>query len=678
MGVHQLLAATSSSKELVLLKHWTLQYDEQGIAWLGLAVHQSKVNVLHQAMMLELEQICQHLKQNKPLGFVIFSNKPDSFLAGVDLRFFELIKDQLEFSRLAQQARDIFACLAQLPIPSVSLIDGACLGSGIELALLTTYRIASDSPKTIFGCPEIASGFHLGFGGTVRIMEHMGASAAMDMMLKGYQVSVQAALQKGLVDAICPASQLKASATHYLLKRPHRVSVAPFSLLLDNILVRPWLVAKWRKRLIEQNIKPEHYPAPYALLQLWSSKGRDYKAMYEAEAQSVHKLVFSEQSHNLIRLQFLKSRLKTFSRHSNFNVGHVHIIGAGMMGRAIAAWCVSQGCRVSLQDTNETALTQAISYVHDFLQKNELNSEKIPNFLAQLKADPKGTKIATADAVIEALPDKLAAKQEVLAWIEEQARPQALLATTTSILPFDKLAAVLLKPKRLVGLHFLNPIERLSLVEVVYQPHLTDNDEINKASAFVKQLNKLALPIHSTAGYLINRIMFAYILQGIRLYQQHVPHTVIDKAGIDFGMPMGPLQLADLYGLDYCRQLGELLAKTYQVKLPELVITMANSGKLGQKSGTGFYRYRYGKMMKPEREAWDGNVSALQDKLINQMLEEAALCLEQGIVEDQDLLDVAVVCGTGFAPFRGGPLHYALTLRKDSLLKESALESPHR
>ncbi len=646
-------------------QHLHTSIDNQQIFWLGIDVSGSTTNLLNSAVLDELSHACVQARAQDAAGLVIYSAKPGIFSEGLDISILQAAKTKPDILAIVQQGQQVCQQFENLGIPTVALLAGSCQGGGLDLALAMDYRIAADSPETRLGSPETRQGIHPAFGGTVRLIARLGMRDAMSLMLNGYSIPANEALHKRLVDTCVPTAALNTTALQYIAQRPAKSKPPASTRLLNHPAARLLLASQLRSQLAQRQIRPEQYPAPHALVSLWQKHGGNPQAMFAAEAESVAELALGDTAQNLMRLDQVRETLKSFGDRNQFKPQRVHVIGAGHLGREIAAWCSLSGLQVTLQDINPETIPYALARAETiFAERYPDSAELTREALARIRIDHKGSGIADADVVIEAIPDKLANKQELFAHLEERTRADALLATTSSNLPLEKLAAVLLQPERLVGLHFLYPLTRMDLVEVIHANGLTHSRNLIQACAFVRHLHKLPLPVHSTPGLLVNRILLTYIMQGIRLHQQNVPSPVLDKAGRDFGMPLGPLELADLLGLDYCRQLGETLAKFTYVTVPDLLIEMTNNGKLGCKNGSGFYRYRNGRMLKPDRVHWEGNSAALQDKLISQMSEEAALCLEQGIVENPDLLDAAVVFGAGFAPFRGGPLHYARSTRK--------------
>lgn len=644
-------------------QHLVLRRD-QHVLWIGLAVKNSKHNLITPEVLAELQQAYKLAQTLGVRALILHSIRPNIFSIGLDLSLLQNNLHAQVLTDFLKSGQHFCEQLSSSAITSLALVEGECSGAGLSLALACHYCVGTLSHNTNYSFPEVNQGIHPIWGGMSRTLQRMGVKAALNFFTHNTLLTTELALQNKLIDAAASPEKINVLALRYVAGQPAKTT-APFSsVLLETYSARVLFNTQQQRKLAKEQAI-EHYPAASRLLNLWQLHGSSLAKLQSAEITAFKQLIDTPSTQNLLRLGQLKTQLKAFAPLSADTYSTVHIIGAGHIGRDIAAWCSLSGLTVSLQESNPENLNFALERIrtlfNSYFQKD---AAKLKAATERINVDHEGNGIALADIVIDATSDKLASKQELLARLEENTRPDALLAITSSTLPLERLAAVLLKPNRLIGLHFLYPINQRELVEVIHLGEKTAPRVIEQACAFVKQINKLPLPIHSTPGLLVNRILLTYIMQGMRLYQQNVPPVVIDKAGRDFGMPLGPLEWADVLGLDYCRQLGETLAKTSPVLIPELLVDMVKAGKLGRKNGTGFYRYRHGRMLKPERAHWSGNILALQDKLINQMSEEAALCLEQGIIENPDLLDAAVVFGAGFPAFRGGPLQYARSSRK--------------
>lgn len=632
--------------------------------WIGLEVKNSNRNLLTPAVLAELQQAYQLAEALSVRALILHSNRPEVFSAGLDLSLLQNNPDPQSLLAFLKAGQTFCEQLSSDSIVSLAMIEGECAGAGLSLALACHYCVATTHRQTRFSFPEVSQGIHPVWGGISRSLQRMGVRSALKFLTQATSLSAKAALQKKLIDAAVPPEHIKTLVLRYIAGQPAKIAPPFSSIFLEMLSVRV-LINNQQQRKLAKTQDIEHYPAASRLMNLWQLTGGALANLQPMELTEFLRLLETASTQNLLRLAELKDQLKAKIPVKTEAYTTVHIIGAGHVGREIAAWCGLSGLTVSIQEINSENLGYALERIrtifNTYFQKN---SAKLKAATERITVDPEGNGIYSADIIIDATTDKLAHKQELLANLEENSRPDALLAVTSSTLPLERLAAVLLKPERLVGLHFLYPIIQRELVEIVYLEGNTTPSVVQQTGAFVKQINKLPLAIQSTPGLVVNRILLTYIMQGIRLYQQNVPPVIIDKAGRDFGMPLGPLEWADVLGLDYCCQLGDTLAKTSPILVPDLLVDMVKAGKLGQKNGSGFYRYRHGRMLKPERAQWEGNTTALQDKLINQMSEEAALCLEQGIIENPDLLDAAVVFGAGFPAFRGGPLQYARSSRK--------------
>ncbi len=654
-------------------RHWTLEQDAGRIAWLMFDKPGASANSLGRAAMEELDARLAEVALLAPRGLVIASAK-SGFIAGADVSEFAQVASPEEAVPFIRAAHAVLERLERLPFPTVAAINGYCLGGGLELAMACRHRVCIDDPKAVLGLPEVMLGIHPGFGGTVRAVRLVGVTAAMDMMLTGRNLRPAQALRAGLVDRVVPAAQLKFAARE-LVVHPQPVRRAPFMQRVLSLAPLRGLVAPRIEQQIAKRVRREHYPAPYAILDLWRRHGADPRTGYEAEAQSVSRLVCTPASRNLVRVFFLQERLKGLGGRDLPQGGHVHVVGAGVMGGDIAAWCALRGYSVTLQDRGEEYLRTGLERARVFFEKRERVPGKATEALARMTADLDGAGIGRADVVIEAIVEDAQAKRTLYSQIEPRLKPGALLATNTSSIVLEELGAGLRDPGRLVGLHFFNPVAQMPLVEVI-EARDTDRASQAAALAFVRAIDKLPLPCRSAPGFLVNRILMPYLTEAMIAAQEGVPLAVIDRVATDFGLPMGPIELADTVGLDVCLHVGRILATAYGCMAPEAVAELVAAGKLGRKSGAGLYEWRDGKAIKPAADAKPP--AGLCDRLILPMVNEAVAILREGVVADADLVDAGVVFGTGFAPFRGGPLRYARERGAAAVLERlRALEAQH-
>ncbi|MFB3116187.1 MAG: 3-hydroxyacyl-CoA dehydrogenase family protein, partial [Gammaproteobacteria bacterium] len=428
--------------------------------------------------------------------------------------------------------------------------------------------------------------------------------------------------------------------------------------IANTRVVRP-LLAKYLRKQVAKRAPEKHYPAPYALIDLWEKYGGDEKIMLMEEAISVAQLVSGGTAQNLVRVFLLQERLKSLGKGVDFQPKHVHVIGAGIMGGDIAAWCALKGLTVTLQDREPKFIAPAVKRAHALFKKRLKAPHLVQAAKDRLIPDQQGSGVKSADVVIEAIIENKEAKQELFSQIESLLKPDTILATNTSSIPLDELSETLQQPDRLVGIHFFNPVAKMQLVEIV-EGENTSQENKNKAAKFCRCIDRLPLPVKSSPGFLVNRILMPYLMEAVKLLEEGVPAQVIDRAATDFGMPMGPILLADTVGLDICLSVAEILGEALGLNVPEALRKKVKAGKLGVKSGQGFYQYKKGKQMKTKVNVdnSDSHSEDIADRLILQMLNESIACLREGVIGNMDLVDVGMIFGTGFAPFRGGPMHY--------------------
>ncbi|MCI0591023.1 MAG: 3-hydroxyacyl-CoA dehydrogenase NAD-binding domain-containing protein [Gammaproteobacteria bacterium] len=637
-------------------QHWRLKVDTDAIAWLYLDKQGAGVNVLSGAVLEEFDKALEWLAKDRPGGLVIVSGKANGFIAGADITEFTELKDAAQALCLIRQGQAVFDRLEALPFPIVAQIHGFCLGGGLELALACRYRVARDDGDTRLGLPEVRVGIHPGFGGTARLSRLIGATAALDLMVSGRTVSARRARALGFVNAVVPERYLS-DASRRLIHEAPRSGRAPLAKrLASTACVRP-LLAKYLAAKLARRVSPSHYPAPFALIELFRRYGGEYRRMLSEEGPSVARLITGSTARNLVRVFLLKERLKSLGRAASAPIQYVHVIGAGVMGGDIATWCVQRGLTVTLQDRGPEWIAPAVARAHRYFQRELKDRRLVQAAMDRLVPDHVGAGVAQADVVIEAISEDLKAKQALYQVVEPRLKRHAVLATNTSSIPLERLSRRLKKPSRLVGLHFFNPVAKMQLVEVV-AGHSTGVAVLEYATAFCRRIDRLPLPVASAPGFLVNRILMPYLLEAVVLVSEGVPVATIDQAAKDFGMPMGPLELADSVGLDICLSVAQVLGSRLAVEVPALLREKVKAGHLGRKADRGFYTYRKGKPIgagsRPEKPLPDD----IQERLILPMLNESVACLREGVVEDRDLLDAGMIFGTGFAPFRGGPMHY--------------------
>ena len=641
--------------------------DEDNIAWLHFDKKGSSANVLSAGVLEAFYEELLGLVERAPLGLVIVSDKANGFVAGADVREFAVLENRDQALSAIQRGQEVFDRLATLPFPTIALIHGFCLGGGLEMALACRYRVARDDPGTRLGLPEVRLGIHPGFGGTVRLTGLIGAVHAMDLMLSGRTVDGRTAKRMGFLDHAVPERHMQSAARSLILDPPFPHRASKLQALSNHAWVRPALATLFRSRL-GKKVRSDHYPAPYALIDLWQQHADHARGMMHAEAESVAELIVGPEAQNLIRVFLLQEKLKGLARGIDFRPQRVHVVGAGIMGGDIAAWCALRGLRVTLADQSPERIAPAVKRAYQLFKKRLKRPRAIQEAMDRLMPDHRGQGVAEADVVIEAIFEDAEAKRTLYQQLEPRMKSGALLATNTSSIPLQELRGILSNPSRLVGLHFFNPVAKMQLVEVVRDDQ-TDSEVVAKAIGFTRTIDRLPLPVASTPGFLVNRILMPYLLEAVELENEGIPAAEIDRQALAFGMPMGPVELADNVGLDICLHVAEILARHLDTSVPQRLRDLVASGHLGRKSGSGFYRYKKGKPVKEKVAHGHLANRDIVDRMMLRMLNEVVACLREGVVSDPDQLDGGMVYGTGFAPFRGGPLHYIETTGADTLFR---------
>jgi len=639
-------------------KHWKLTTDSDNVLWLSIDRAGETANSLSMEVLSELGLIIDQLEADSPAGLVLQSGKPGTFIVGADVREFDAYDDAEMASDGITQVHRLFNRIEALTFPKVVIIDGFCLGGGLELALCFDYRIASNVDHTRIGFPEIKLGIYPGFGGSARSIQQAGALKAMQLMLSSRNLRAGAARAMGLVDELVgPHGSLRWAARRAIKQK--RKSKQPGQLTrLQNIGPARKLMARMMRKQVAAKVNPEHYPAPFELIDAFEKYGDDPQRMMAEESERVGKLITGDTSKNLRRVFFLMERLKGIAKQTEIKVRRVHVVGAGVMGGDIAAWCALQGMEVTLQDRGLEYIEPALKRAKTLFNKKLRNRNKVAGAMGRLLADVEGKGISKADVIIEAIFENVEAKRELFAEIESRMKKDAVLATNTSAIPLAEIASALKKPERLIGIHFFNPVAKMPLVEVVYDKD-TDPVQVAKGAAFCGEINRFPLPVKSTPGFLVNRVLSGYMARAMTLHmEREIPIEVLDRAAKSFGMPMGPVELADTVGLDVCMQVISLLGGDSTRKEAALLQEKVDAGHLGRKSGKGFYVWEKGKPVHQDKDTGHYAIEEITNSLMQPYFDACEAALADGIVEDADVLDAGMIFGTGFAPFRGGPLHY--------------------
>ena len=632
-------------------QHWQLEIDAEGIAWATFDKAGESTNSLSSAAMNELGQMLDRLDANPPRGLVFRSGKAAGFIAGADIQEFTRLDTPGKGLELVTRGWNLFNRLAAVRYPTLALVRGHCLGGGLELALACRYLLAVDEPGTKMGLPEVMLGIFPGWGGMLRLPQRVGPQAALDMMLTGKSIDAQRAKRMGLADDCVPPRVMESAAKILLVSDTPRRPL-PF---LQRLLNGPFkgLVASAARKQVAKRARPEHYPAPYAIIDIWAR----HRGNALAAPQLIDGIIRSNTARNLVRVFFMQERLKGFGKETSFQARRVHVVGAGVMGGDIAAWFALRGLTVTLQDQGIEKIAPALKRAYAAWGKRIRDKRQLRDVMDRLIPDPEGQGAAQADVVIEAIYENLEAKHALLKKLEAEMKPDAVLATNTSSLKLEDLRTVLANPARLVGIHFFNPVAKMPLVEVVSAAG-GDPEMARRAAAFVKQIDRLPLPVNSAPGFLVNAVLGPYMLAAMRAVDEGIAPETVDEAMLTFGMPMGPIELVDMVGLDVAMAAGKGLAGAH-VDLPRCLLERFNAGHLGKKTGRGFYDHASGSGGKGAGKGAAGVVpTGLAERLLKPLLERTQQLVAEGIVADADLADAGVIFGTGFAPFTGGPLNY--------------------
>ena len=641
--------------------NWRLARDEAGVAWLVFDRKGESANTISRAGLGELEELMGAMEAKPPKGLVLRSGKPGGFAVGADIREFPEAKSVADVEERLRAFHRVIDRIAALKMPTIAVLHGVCLGGGLELALAFKLRLAL--PDARLGTPEVLLGLHPGAGGTFRLTDLIDPTEAMKLMLTGRPVPARKALRLGLVDAVVEARHVEAAVAAAIAGKLQHDARGWRASAMATLPARK-LAAQRMRTEAEKRARPQHYPAPYALIDLWETHGGDAAAMQQAEIKSFAELMVGDTAQNMIRVFMLRERMKRLGKVGERPIRHVHVVGAGTMGGDIAAWCALRGLSVSLTDLEPEMLAKAIGRAAALFEDKTAKGREFRDARDRLIPDFAGDGVTAADLVIEAIAEKTDVKRKVYAQLEPRMKEDAVLATNTSSIPLESLREGLERPGRLVGLHFFNPVAKMQLVEVVSHDQ-ADESALETARALCRRIDRLPVPVRSAPGFLVNRILTPCLMEAMLLLDEGVKPEAIDRAAEEFGMAMGPIEVADRVGLDICLEVLSMLRDRLGGDLPEppgWFREKVEKGDLGRKSGQGLYAWKDGELQKQKgRKEEDSGASeeAMTDRLILPMVNTAAACLREGVVEDADLLDGAMIFATGFAPFRGGPAKYA-------------------
>jgi len=644
--------------QMLAMTNWRFEIDVEKIAWLTIDTPNSPVNTLSRLALSELDAAIQRvddlIASGEVVGLVIQSGKESGFIAGADVNEFDQMADPSILPESLRRAHSVMNRIEGLKAPVIATIHGFCLGGGLELALACHYRIAVNDDKTRLGFPEVNLGIFPGFGGTGRSIRQMGPLEAMQAMLTGRMIKASAARRLGLVDKLVrQRDTLRWEARNAVLHK-RKSTPAPLSQrALAFGPIRSQIVKRLRAE-VSKKAPRIHYPAPHSLIDLFEAHGDDWRAMIAGEAVRFAPLLATDTARNLRRVFFLSESLKKQGlRGSDKPVfRRVHVIGAGVMGGDIAAWCALRGLGVTLQDLDMERISPALARAKSLFRKRLRNPVAVASAVARLEADPQGKGIGRADVIIEAVVETLEIKKTIFADVEKRARKDAILATNTSSIELERIAEGLTEPGRLIGLHFFNPVAQLPLVEVIRSTFNSDR-QVALGASFALAIGKSPVLVKSAPGFLVNRVLMPYMIGAVRRVESGESKDLIDAAAVAFGMPMGPIELMDTVGLD----VGASVARELGQDLPEnsRFNALLAQKKLGRKTGEGFYKWVDGKAQKGETPA-HADLAGLGRELVKPLVDTTEIVVNEGVVASAELADIGVILGTGFAPFLGGPM----------------------
>lgn len=560
-------------------RNWQLEVDGAGLAWATLDRVGETTNSLSSEVMDELASILARFDSEPPKGLIFRSGKSAGFIAGADIQEFTQLDTPAKGIALVERGWQLFNRLAAVSYPTLALVRGHCLGGGLELALACRYLLVVDEPATRLGLPEVMLGIVPGWGGMLRLPERIGPQAALDMMLTGKALDAKRAKRLGLADDCVPARVMDNAAALLIVADQPRRRPPVLQRLLNGPL-KP-LVARAARKQVARRARVEHYPAPYAIIDIWEK----YRGNALAAPGLIDRIVRSPTARNLVRVFFMQERLKGFGKASTYQAKRVHVVGAGVMGGDIAAWCALRGLTVTLQDQGMERIAPALQRAYAAYRKRIKDPRELRDVMDRLIPDPDGHGAKIADVVIEAIFENVDAKRALLEQLDAVIKPDAVLATNTSSLRIEELNSGLSRPGRLVGLHFFNPVATMPLVEVVAGEG-ADTEMLARGTAFVKQIDRLPLPVKSAPGFLVNAVLGPYMLAAMRAVDEGLALETVDEAMLAFGMPMGPIELVDMVGLDVAMAVGKSLAGA-DAEPPRCLFERFNAGHLGKKSGRG-------------------------------------------------------------------------------------------
>lgn len=671
------------------LSNFDLHQDSRGVMTAILNVPNAPINIFNEGVLADLAGLIAMVEQKRDIHALVFrSGKDSGFLAGADVHQIEKLQSTEEARYICQIGQMLFARIERLPIPTVAVIQGPCLGGGLEFALACTARIVVEDSRTKLGLPEVELGLLPGWGGTQRLPRLIGLTQALPMILASKKLNAKKALKAGLADRVVAPVEVEGELQSLLTDllegwRPSRKPATWKTWFLDRTSIGRKLVFNQAKKSIRD--KTRHYPALNAILEAVAAGFRDdHDKGFETERMLFGEVAMTDTSRNLIQLFFQREKARSAATWTGPlsekppAIRKVGVIGGGIMGAGIAQWCAVQGFAVALKEISAEFLEQGVSRIdklfNESVKKGAMSADEAEFRRNSIEVSTTWGDFADVDLVIEAATEKLELKQAIFREVIEQVPYHAIIATNTSALPVTALAGTIKEPERVVGLHFFNPVHRMMLVEIVTTQHTVDRQVVQLVE-FVKKLGRTPIVCADSPGFVVNRILFPYLDEAVRLAAEGVPAARVDRVIEAFGMPMGPLELLDQVGIDVAAYVADSLAKLSPQPSPTTgyLHQLAATGKLGRKSGEGFYQYPKGKKVAPAADTKSAENSitdeTIEQRIVLRMVNEAGKLLSEGVVPEAWMIDLAMVLGTGFAPQTGGPLAYASRLGIPAMLQ---------
>lgn len=677
---------------------------ENGIAHLVMDVVNDTMNTLKAEFTEQVTDVLTEIKGDSSItGIVLCSGKQDSFVAGADIKMIDDCKTSEEVVALSRQGQNVFLQLEQLNVPVVAAIHGACLGGGLELAMACHARVCSDSTKTALGLPEVQLGLLPGSGGTQRLPKLVGVQKALDMMLTGKQLRANQALKAGLVNDVVPNSILIATAENMALAGNFTQAVKFKSSLMNKFLegtsVGRGVVYKQAKKSVLSKTKG-NYPAPIKIINcVKTGMEQSSEKGYQLEAEHFAELAMSDVSAQLRNLFFATTAMKKEQGIADVmpkKITKAGVLGGGLMGGGIAfVTATKANIPARINDISHQGISNAIKYSYDVLAKKVkrrfIRSSEMQKQLSMITGTIDYSGFKEVDIVVEAVFENLELKQNMVVEVEQQTNASTIFASNTSSLPIGKIAAKAARPENVIGLHYFSPVDKMPLVEII--PHNATSDQtISTTVAFAKKQGKTPIVVKDKAGFYVNRILAPYINEAAILLLAGEPIDKLDKALVDFGFPVGPMQLLDEVGIDVGAKIGPILQADLGERFaaPTAFSKLLDDGRLGKKANKGFYLYGNNvkkgpkQVFQPKGKQVDtsiytllgvnpvGKISAneIAKRCTYMMLNEAARCVDEGIVRNARDGDVGAIFGIGFPPFLGGPLRYIDKVGAASLVEQ--------